>query len=79
VLDTVGWIYLKKGDSAKAIETLERARAKAEGDPSINYHLGMAYAKAGKTAQAKECLKKALAAGRDFPGKADAERALKGM
>jgi uncharacterized protein HemY len=76
VLDTVGWIYLKKGDSAKATETLERARAKAEADPSINYHLGMAYLKAAKTAQAKECLKKALAAERDFPGKQDAAKAL---
>jgi tetratricopeptide (TPR) repeat protein len=79
VLDTVGWIYLKKGDSAKAIETLERARAKADADPSINYHLGMAYLKAAKTAQAKECLKKALAAERDFPGKAEAAKALSAL
>ena len=28
VLDTVGWIYFKKGDTAKAIEYLERARDK---------------------------------------------------
>jgi tetratricopeptide (TPR) repeat protein len=79
VLDTVGWIYLKKGDSAKAIETLDRARAKAEGDPSINYHLGMAYAKAGKKEQAKTYLNKALAAEREFAGKEEAERTLKGM
>jgi len=75
----VGWIYLKKGDSAKAIETLERARAKAEGDPSINYHLGMAYLKAAKKDQAKECLKKALAAEKDFPGKEEAKKALSAL
>ena len=69
VLDTVGWIYYKKGDAAKAIEYLERARAKSPDDPTVNYHLGMAYAKAGKKDAAKEYLKKALAAGREFPGK----------
>jgi tetratricopeptide (TPR) repeat protein len=79
VLDTVGWIYYKKGDAAKAIEYLERARARTADDPSMNYHLGMAYAKTGKTAQAKEYLTKAIAANRDFLGKEDAERALKGM
>ena len=39
----------------------------------------MAYAKAGKKAQAKEYLKKALATGREFQGKEEAERALKGI
>jgi tetratricopeptide (TPR) repeat protein len=79
VLDTVGWIYFKKGDTVKAIEYLELARAKTADSPVINYHLGMAYAKTGRTAQAKEYLKKAIAANRGFPGKEDAERALKGM
>ena len=79
VQDTVGWIYYKKGDAAKAIEYLERARAKTADDPSISYHLGMAYAKTGKTTQAKEYLTKALSANREFLGKEDAERALKGM
>jgi hypothetical protein len=39
----------------------------------------MAYAKAGKKEAAKEYLKKALAAGREFAGKEEAERTLKGM
>jgi tetratricopeptide (TPR) repeat protein len=76
VLDTVGWIYFKKGDSTKALEYLERAREKSANNPTILYHLGMAYAKAGKTAQAKECLKKALAMGREYPWKEDATKAL---
>ena len=79
VLDTVGWIYYKKGDAAKAIEYLERAREKASENPNMNYHLGMAYLKAGKTAQAKELLKKALAQGKDFQGKDDATKALSGL
>ena len=76
VLDTVGWIHYKKGDSAKAIEYLEQARSKSADDPSVNYHLGAAYLKAGKKAQAKEYLQKALAAGKDFKGKEEATKAL---
>jgi tetratricopeptide (TPR) repeat protein len=79
VLDTLGWIYYKKGDAAKALEYLERARAKSPDDPTVSYHIGMAYAKAGKKEAAKEYLKKALAAGREFAGKEEAERTLKGM
>jgi tetratricopeptide (TPR) repeat protein len=79
VLDTVGWIYFKKGDAAKAIEYLEKAREKSVNDPSINYHLGMSYAKAGKKDAAKEYLKKALASGREFPGKEDATKALSAL
>ena len=76
VLDTAGWVYFKQGDTAKAIEYLERGRDKVPGDSGLNYHLGMAYLKAGKKEQAKDCLKKALASGREFQGKEDAERAL---
>lgn len=79
VLDTVGWIHYKKGETARAIEYLVKALAKSPGDPSANYHLGMAYAKAGKKEQAKDHLNKALAAGREFQGKEEAERTLKGM
>jgi Tfp pilus assembly protein PilF len=39
----------------------------------------MAYLKTGKKDQAKEYLKKALAAGRDFQGKEEAEKALKAL
>jgi tetratricopeptide (TPR) repeat protein len=76
VLDTAGWVYYKKGDTAKAIEYLEKARENSADDPSINYHLGMAYLKVGKKDAAKEYLKKALATGREFQGKEEAQKAL---
>jgi len=78
ILDTIGWIFLKKGDVNKAIEYLERARSRmVTVSPSLSYHLGAAYAKAGMTAAAREYLKKAVSSTADFMGKEEAQTILK--
>lgn len=78
ILDTIGWIFFKKGDVNKAIEYLERARSRtATVSPSLNYHLGAAYAKAGMTSAAREYLKKAVSSAADFMGKEEAQTILK--
>jgi tetratricopeptide (TPR) repeat protein len=60
--DTLGWVYLKKGLTAPAVEqmkkavALEEAAAKRDGttpDPSYRVRLGMALAKAGDKASAR--------------------------
>jgi tetratricopeptide (TPR) repeat protein len=76
VLDTMGWIYHRKGDFQKAVDLLQRVQAKAPDSPIANYHLGMALAGAGKREQAREMLRKSLAAKVDFPGREDARKAL---
>ena len=80
ILDTIGWIFLKKADVNKAIQYLERARSRAATiSPSLNYHLGAAYAKAGMKSAAREYLKKAVSSAGDFMGKDEARMMLKSL
>jgi Flp pilus assembly protein TadD len=76
VQDTLGWLYYKKGDTAKALELLKPVQAKAPESSVINYHLGMAMYKAGTKQEAKDLLKKSLSRNDSFPGRAEAERTL---
>lgn len=73
--DTLGWVYYRTGDYAKAVEVLEGV-VNAEPKAAIfQYHLGMAYAKAGDKAKAKDALTKALELG-DFAGADEARQVL---
>jgi len=79
ILDTLGWIYYRKGDMNQALNWLGKAQAKASGNPVINYHLGKAYYGAGNNGKAKEYLQLSLASKVGFPGKDDAEKTLAGI
>ena len=79
VQDTLGWLYLKKGDTAKALEVLKPVQAKAPEASVINYHFGMALYKSGNAQEAKDFLKKALSRNDRFPGREEAERTLTKM
>jgi Flp pilus assembly protein TadD len=76
VQDTLGWLYLKKGDTAKALELLKPVQAKAPEASVINYHLGMALFKSGNSQEAKNFLKKSLDRKDGFSGRDEAERTL---
>jgi Flp pilus assembly protein TadD len=76
VQDTLGWLYLKKGDTAKALELLKPVQAKAPDASVINYHLGMALYKAGKPQEARDLLKKSVSRKDVFPGRGEAEHTL---
>jgi tetratricopeptide (TPR) repeat protein len=52
-LDTLGWVYFKKGDIDNALRYLENASAIFQ-DPEIYEHLGDVYLKMGKLAEAKK-------------------------
>jgi tetratricopeptide (TPR) repeat protein len=52
-LDSLGWIYFKKGDSAKALEYLNKADSLLK-DPVIYEHLGDVYFKMGDKDIAKK-------------------------
>jgi tetratricopeptide (TPR) repeat protein len=45
ILDSLGWVYYKKGAYDKAIHHLEKAAGLTPGDPTINEHVGDAYLK----------------------------------
>ena len=76
VMDTLGWVYYKKGLYDSAIGEFSDCLTKLADNPVVNYHLGMAYYKKGDTAKAKEQLEKALSLQPDFPGSDDARRVL---
>lgn len=55
IMDTLGWILVEQGDSARGLSMLQQASAKAPQARDIRYHLAMALFKAGhKLAARKE-------------------------
>jgi tetratricopeptide (TPR) repeat protein len=76
ILDTVGWVFYKRGELNKAMEWLGKAQVKMPRHPAINYHLGMVYYQAGNTAKAKEFLQLAIASKGGFAEKDKAQKTL---
>jgi tetratricopeptide (TPR) repeat protein len=59
VLDTLGWIHYRRGAYADAEKVLARAVARAPGNASIQFHLGMTYSRLGKKPEAVSALRRA--------------------
>lgn len=57
VLDTLGYVLLKKGETREAIATLEKAYRVGAGDPETGLHLADAYRSARDFKRAKSLLK----------------------
>lgn len=77
-LDTLGWIYVLRGDYGEGVALLRKA---AEGLPKfgvIHYHLGMAYKGLDRPDQALASLKTAdsLMQGKEFHGKELLQKSL---
>jgi len=66
-LDTLGWVYFKRGDGDAAARVFERAIAEYGESPSRLYHLGLALGQQGETERAIDTLRKALAGDSSFP------------
>ena len=79
LLDTLGWVYYRIGDSKEAVIQLQAALAKAPTPPApeIQYHLGMALLKAGRPEEARTQLEAGALSGRDFDGLHEALDSLK--
>jgi len=58
-LDTLGWIYFRKGDLKKALSQIERA-SELLSDPVIWEHLGDVYARIGSVKKAQKAYRKAI-------------------
>jgi tetratricopeptide (TPR) repeat protein len=61
-LDSMGWIYFRKGEVQKAIEYLERAARLEPDEPVIIDHLGDAYRQANRPLDAERTWRRALQA-----------------
>lgn len=70
-LDSLGWVYFRRGDYRRAVEWLERASAASPGEPTIDEHLGDAYARLARQPEAVEAYRRALDALRENPELAD--------
>ncbi|MCI0469780.1 MAG: tetratricopeptide repeat protein, partial [Nitrospirae bacterium] len=75
-LDTLGWIYFKRGDYKKALEYIKKAEELNKKHPTIYYHLASAYYKDGQKNEAVDALKTSLSLSDNFPEALDAKRLL---
>jgi predicted Zn-dependent protease len=60
IVDSMGWVLLRQGDTAGALRLLEKAAELEPEDPSITGHLGDAYWSAGRRIEAEDQWRRAL-------------------
>lgn len=77
ILDTLGEILIRTGDTGRAVTVLRQAASQQPDAPAVHYHLALALARDGKKAEALEMLRKVLAAPAGFEERAAAEGLLK--
>lgn len=75
-VNTLGWVYFKRGVLGLAVTNLEQAVQLDGTNPLYAYHLGVAYAKQGSDAKARRALQRALELKPDFERAEDAKRIL---
>jgi Flp pilus assembly protein TadD len=76
-MDTLGWILVQKGDTARGLDVLRKAVAAAPDAPDIRYHLAAGLAKSGDKAGARKELEKTLAAGKPFASAEEAKSLMR--
>lgn len=76
ILDTLGWVHVKRGEIDKALPILQRAARKGSGLPDIDYHLGFAYYQQGRMEDAKRHIDTALGSKKQFEGIEEAKALL---
>jgi len=60
ILDSMGWVYFKKGDYKKALEEIKKAHEKLPDDPTISDHLGDVYEKLNDMEKARHFYERAI-------------------
>jgi tetratricopeptide (TPR) repeat protein len=81
VSDTMGWILYRQGAYKSAIALFQQAvkaaqKSKSSDDPTLHYHLALAYAKDRQQGSASRELERALKTDPSFPGAAEVRRLL---
>lgn len=76
VLDTLGWVQVRLGNTDDAVILLQRAASMTPESRDALYHYGVALSQKGLDAKAQEALSKALAEGGTFRGREEATALL---
>ena len=76
VMDTLGWVYYKKGLYESAISKFTNCLEKMPDNAIVTYHLGMAYHKKGDLEKARRELEKALQLNENFNGADEVRKIL---
>lgn len=76
VLDTLGWILVEKGDSARGLPLLRKASELAPDAHGLRYHLAVGLAKSGDKAGARKELERLLLTGKSFAQEGEARTLL---
>ena len=79
VMDTLGWVYFKKGLYDSAVSEFTDSLEKMPENAIVNYHLGMAFYRKGDRDSAKLQLEKALSLSQNFDGAEEAKKVLSGL
>ncbi len=77
VMDTLGWMLVEQGNTARGLPLLQKARGLAPNAPEIHYHLAVGLNKSGDKQGARKELEKLLAQDKPFPQSAEARALLK--
>lgn len=77
VMDTLGWVHFRRGELESAKTAIQSALDKDRRNALFNYHMGMILVRTGEKAAAIEHLHSALRNDAEFPGRSEAETALK--
>ncbi|MEO7577481.1 MAG: XrtA/PEP-CTERM system TPR-repeat protein PrsT [Massilia sp.] len=75
--DTLGWLLVEQGGTARALPLLQKAVAQAPARTGYRYHLAVALSKSGDKAGARKEIEKLLAENKSFPQQDDAKTLLK--
>ena len=77
VMDTLGWILVEQGDTARGLPILQKASALAPKARDIRYHLAMGLHKSGDRAGARKELQTLVAGDMQFAQAAETRALLK--
>jgi Tfp pilus assembly protein PilF len=76
LLDTLGWVYYRRGEFSQALGYLKRSVALSPENAESRYHLGMAYLRSGQPQLAKVELERSVTAGASYRGIEEARATL---
>jgi Flp pilus assembly protein TadD len=76
LLDTSGWVHVKRGEYGEALPVLERAIERAPDQKQIRYHLAVAELHVGQKERARVNLQSALSGSTNYPWSKDARVTL---